>query len=291
MWHGFWQSPRLASPLRALRHSLARAPISGSDLWVGAWFAWVGIGALRAPWFEAQPTAAVAALGLSAYVCARARAVGPLALVLLTAVGGSFVPMARNGNLASEFLVAACIYHGGWAGWLGLAAFTCGCARAIPCLVLCALRDWRIVVAALTVVVEVAVIVQPDAVREKIGGRLAVWGMALEAWRERPIVGHGTGSAWHQLLLHESAEFRRIWSDGRGATHVQNDGLEILLEHGMIGMVLFVGALASRRALRRPAAAAVLIMGTLGFPLTQPATSAIFWAALGGHESWRFHRT
>ena len=77
---------------------------------------------------------------------------------------------------------------------------------------------------------------------EPANPRLKLWQHAVDYWSERPLVGHGVG-AWPILYL------------GRDRRHYpHNMILELLVEFGVVGLVLFAGlvlVLARRVSLRR----------------------------------------
>ena len=228
------------------------------------------------------------ALGVAVYAAAahgyRRTHVALVALCVLASLHG----MARNGNLASEFLVAWCVYLGGWPGLLaGCTALPGGCLRAVLCLRM-SLRRWQVptLLVALTAAALSPVVLTRGQWDQKVAGRLEIWKAGAMAWREFPLTGHGAGAqhaaVW--LYLSSSDRYAGIWQDGRQPMHLESDPLEAAVTTGLVGVALWGGLLWSCRAWRRPGACAVLAMGLLGFPLAVPATAAVFWTDLGDAE-------
>jgi O-antigen ligase len=114
-------------------------------------------------------------------------------------------------------------------------------------------------------------------------GRTEIWAAMLDVWLEEPVVGHGTGTD-EDLALAASQDGRI----GFIARNSQNLPLHELVEHGIVGVFLLVGALLSyvrvtSRTLRpvRDALLATLLVG--GFSeavLDRPDVSLLVLAAV-----------
>ena len=205
--------------------------------------------------------------------------------LVAVAVAVSVPTFRENINALSEAWVAACCALGGpWAFPLACLCIPFGCTRAAistPAGLRVTLSRRLVLVAmAVGMAAMVAIAVLPEgSIREKVSGRLALWHAAVGCIGARPLTGHGIGST--RAVLRGRPEWRAVWYDAREPVHVQNDALETWLETGAIGVALW--AICFWRMRRRPAALAVLVMGTMGFPLRIPATMAILMADSRAH--------
>ena len=74
-----------------------------------------------------------------------------------------------------------------------------------------------------------------------LGGRLSIWDIAINLIKEKPLVGYGAGSASSLVGLEYYSPFNII---GVQYKSVHNPILEIWIENGLIGLLLFGGVLA-----------------------------------------------
>lgn len=94
-------------------------------------------------------------------------------------------------------------------------------------------------VASWTRIVEVATRSNPDTNLTELNGRISVWSEALPLIADRPILGYGVGSGtkiWAEQVVDGSL----IWN----AVHSHQQFLEVALGVGVVGLVLYLGALA-----------------------------------------------
>lgn len=74
-------------------------------------------------------------------------------------------------------------------------------------------------------------------------GRTIIWSAALDAIADRPFLGYGVGGAFRELTMDPTAEMiRKI---GFTAFHAHNSAIQLLLDLGVVGLVLFLFAYAS----------------------------------------------
>lgn len=76
--------------------------------------------------------------------------------------------------------------------------------------------------------------------RTSIGQRLQMWGIALEVWRQHPLIGTGLGDFKHhvqQKLDTEQAQLDLVFS------HAHSIYLEFLTTTGLIGLLVMVGSI------------------------------------------------
>jgi O-antigen ligase len=122
---------------------------------------------------------------------------------------------------------------------------------------------------------------QPDAAIE---ARLINWGVGVELWKENPIMGSGVGTyklrnVEKMMATHPDGAPKPAWAQRFVQMH--NEPLQLLVETGLIGLLLVLGAFGFWfREVRRNAAlderlkfgvfagvSALLIAGLFGFPL------------------------
>ena len=68
-----------------------------------------------------------------------------------------------------------------------------------------------------------------------ISSRYVLWQSAINMWLDNPLIGTGLGSFFHNLNNEGYATYQTI-----GAKRVHHDGLELLVELGIIGVVLLL---------------------------------------------------
>ena len=68
---------------------------------------------------------------------------------------------------------------------------------------------------------------------DSLTGRTLIWAFAMDGIRERPWFGHGYGVFWRQSLVGQ------VMPHGLAATHAHDGYLDILLDCGLVGLLLF----------------------------------------------------
>ena len=117
-----------------------------------------------------------------------------------------------------------------------------------------------------------------QAINTSVGARLHMWGMALGEIAKAPLLGHGQKAriAWiHQLGVTDGSETIK------GLTHLHNDPLTALFDHGLFGLssYLVLGFGLAWLALRRKYCSATLrwtLAGILWMHLTSGLTNMNF---------------
>lgn len=113
-------------------------------------------------------------------------------------------------------------------------------------------------------------------------GRVEVWDVAVERWRDRPGFGHGYLAAWEDPSFVAEVEA----ASGHVLTSAHNAFVEMLLGGGAVGLVLFsvwVGVLwimIVGAALERPTLVTLSTVAVLVFVLTENLTETLF---VGNH--------
>jgi O-antigen ligase len=113
-------------------------------------------------------------------------------------------------------------------------------------------------------------------------GRVDVWDVAVERWRDRPVVGHGYLAEWQDAAFVAEVEA----ASGHLLTSAHNAFVEVLLGGGVVGLVLlvvFVGVLWVQTvgaALERPSIAGLTMVALLVFVLAENLTETLF---VGNH--------
>jgi len=226
-----------------------------------------------------------------------------------------------NPNFVAAFLAASApaawavaIRAAGWRrtlAWLALAVVAAGTlatgSRA-PALVLLILAVGSLFRSsrrsALGLAVLAAVVVLLSAARpltETVQGRVHIWRVSLPHVLDHPWLGGGPGSfaldypRWETARLAEGTLPPGAERFAGLQRHAHNDYLEILVDYGLAGLLLFsaVAALAIRRSTaaakrgggpeKTGAAAgliAILALALVDFPLHRPAESFLFWTFL-----------
>jgi O-antigen ligase len=100
------------------------------------------------------------------------------------------------------------------------------------------------VTSAWTVLVVVMLVAGPAIVQFygkdlTLTGRTDIWSASWTAIRERPWTGYGIGSVWADFASQPTASMER--AIGFRAAHAHNGALELLLETGVVGLVLWSG--------------------------------------------------
>jgi len=142
---------------------------------------------------------------------------------------------SRSATAASGLLVALMTWM--WLGALGRS--TNNRDRALFTLVS---------VAAIIVAVFIALGLMPaflDLYGKDItfSGRTVIWAESMKVVSEHPILGLGYGGVWYDLQAPITAGLHR--QIGFQAAHAHNGAIEVLLEMGLVGLVLFVVFFAS----------------------------------------------
>ena len=114
------------------------------------------------------------------------------------------------------------------------------------------------------------------------GQRLHYWKLALQMWREAPLLGHGAGAFRAELVSsHDPEAFH-------GYRHPHNEYLMQLAEFGLLGLSLFLAMVASMlRSARRiedPWLASSLAVATLVFCLNATTDASLH----NDWEGWTF---
>ncbi|CAB4554338.1 MAG: O-antigen ligase family protein [Actinomycetes bacterium] len=74
-------------------------------------------------------------------------------------------------------------------------------------------------------------------------GRTIIWRESMEVVEDNPIIGVGYGGVWHDIQGPLTSGLHR--QIGFNAAHAHNGAIEVLMETGLIGLVLFVVFFAS----------------------------------------------
>ncbi len=163
-------------------------------------------------------------------------------------------------------------------------------ARRLGALVLVALVALGLTTLAVVAVTGVEDRLLDAAAREDDGGdlrtatgRTGIWDAMLDVWLEEPVTGHGTGTD-SALTLAESQDGRI----GFIARNTQNLAVHELVEHGVVGAFLLVGAVLSYAAVTgrppRPVRDALLVVLLVGgiseAVLDRPDVSLLVLAAV-----------
>lgn len=101
-------------------------------------------------------------------------------------------------------------------------------------------------------------------------GRTRIWAVVLELWRETPLFGRGFASSQHILPKHPALFL--------AAAHAHNVYLEILFTGGLVGLGLFLAALATtiQIAVKNGAAEGLALLSYfLVYGLTEPVIGGI----------------
>ena len=211
--------------------------------------------------------------------------------------------------LVTVLLAVACLSHRQWRGWpmwwalvfssgvfVGTATRTTTIALVVA-LAMIATTRWglgRVVVAGITVALVVGVplltldhpgeLVKRQEDRrdlQDVNGRRGVWSATADLIADRPLEGHGVGSA--PLLLGQATSSGLIHFEAR---HAHDLLMQVLLTDGLVGAGLLVTAFASY-ARRRPNDAvagaivvAVLISGLTEGVVDRPTAIVMLWGAL-----------
>ncbi len=121
-----------------------------------------------------------------------------------------------------------------------------------------------------------------------VAGRSEAWEPAIEWWQERPLSGHGLGAAegYYDELYDEGY---LVWDPN----HAHNVLLDVLVHSGVVGAVVFVGALAGYLVVRRrrivSRSADAFVFSTLAYGLVEsvfigfPAQDLVLLAAAFAH--------
>lgn len=72
-------------------------------------------------------------------------------------------------------------------------------------------------------------------------GRTYIWAASVRAIAERPWLGYGMGGVWADPFRDPTATMNR--QIGFPASHAHNSALQLLLEFGIVGLVLWIGML------------------------------------------------
>lgn len=113
-------------------------------------------------------------------------------------------------------------------------------------------------------------------------GRVDVWDVAVERWRERPVAGHGYLAAWQDAAFVDEVEA----ASGHVLGSAHNAFVEMLLGAGVIGLVLFVAFVGLvwmetvGAALERPGIAPFTAVALVVFVLVENLTETLF---VGNH--------
>lgn len=138
-----------------------------------------------------------------------------------------------------------------------------------------------------TLMVAVA-LAEPDLITRALGrdlsltGRSEIWGAVQRQIAERPLQGWGWGGVWSSA----SAPTLEMWREARfQAFYAHNGYLDILLQLGVVGFLLFLGVLlltAQRLFVHLPSAAALWgLLVLLGLSILAFSESAPFTAGPG----------
>lgn len=134
-----------------------------------------------------------------------------------------------------------------------------------------------------------------DARSSDAGGRFFLYRASLRIAARRPLLGAGGGN-YTRAFLHEQAamlaEPRNAGEPYRLTHEAHNDFLQVASESGLLALAAFVGVLALllRRGFRRndpqlaACGAALAAFGAdalFSFPLSVPASAALFWVLAG----------
>jgi O-antigen ligase len=109
-------------------------------------------------------------------------------------------------------------------------------------------------------------------------GRAEVWDVAVDTWRQRPILGHGYLARWSDPSFVAEVEA----ASGHLLTSAHNAFVEVLLGAGAIGLILFVGFIAAlwmssvTDALERPTVVATATVAVLVFVVVENLTETLF---------------
>ncbi len=77
----------------------------------------------------------------------------------------------------------------------------------------------------------------PDIASDPVGLRLKAWLFAFELWRERPWFGWGAGSS-RTLIAHSNRPWD-LFDHDHWLPHLHNTYLELLVQFGLTGLILF----------------------------------------------------
>jgi hypothetical protein len=110
-------------------------------------------------------------------------------------------------------------------------------------------------------------------------GRLYIWSKAVEAWRQNLIIGGGPG--WFGGFYQPT---NNLLLNGVRVKQVHCEPLELLVEYGLVGGSLLVGAIGSfiakfRLSWHHITCVAILFNSVGNFPIHQVGTALIFMAA------------
>jgi O-antigen ligase len=123
--------------------------------------------------------------------------------------------------------------------------------------------------------------------------RIDAWESSAKGILESPILGHGMGSYRAVAYQYLSGEdLRRTTNEDKQMVHAHNQYIEIWLENGLIGLLLFLSIIyvSFKQLLRKPSIvglllgagiATSLIHGFFSFPLYYGGTSSLFFIYLG----------
>ena len=129
-----------------------------------------------------------------------------------------------------------------------------------------------------------------ESLVSSISSRLELWINSVFAWLDAPLFGHGIGSFDYAYAPHRIDHLR--WLQGSILTHpnvsagaAHNEGLQVLVELGMVGLALvLLSVFTVLRASKSSARWAALAMGTVAmvsFPFQNPATAILGVVILG----------
>ena len=123
--------------------------------------------------------------------------------------------------------------------------------------------------------------------------RIDAWESSAKGIIDSPILGHGMGSYRVVAYQHLSGDdLRRTTNEDKQMAHAHNQYIEIWLENGLIGLLLFLSIIyvSFKQLLRKPSIvglllgagiATSLIHGFFSFPLYYGGTSSLFFIYLG----------
>ena len=129
---------------------------------------------------------------------------------------------------------------------------------------------------------------EPEGVDFALSGRLVLWQTTGRIILEHPLTGVGTDNFQRAYLAHSQGD-QFTWLGGSGAFHAHQIVLEVLSETGLIGLLLWLAAVAiALRAwrfapaeVREGAAAPALALLVTVFPLnTHLAFYSTFWGGV-----------
>lgn len=124
-------------------------------------------------------------------------------------------------------------------------------------------------------------ILHSNRIESDIDTRQVLWCAALNLIKKSPIWGHGLNS-YRMLLPGEVERMRKVENSNHTSHRVHNDWLEIGVELGLVGTLLFSALIWGMvKPETTPLLLGLTIMGSFFFPLREVHTAVPFWIVLG----------